>query len=213
MPPQEDIRLVDIIAGARPNFMKIAPIIRAIDARRACGSRLGWRLVHTGQHYDARMSADFFEQLNIPAAAREPRGRFRHAGRADGGHHGALRATAAEGAQPVVSGGRRRHVDDGLRHRGAEALHPCGACRSRHSLRRLDDARRDQSHGDRRDHQLLLHHQRSRQPEPAACRRAGEPHLLRRQHDDRHAVGESGRASGHRSSGISSSCRRASTWS
>jgi UDP-N-acetylglucosamine 2-epimerase (non-hydrolysing) len=61
-----DTRLVDIIAGARPNFMKIAPIIRAIDARRAQGSRLRWRLVHTGQHYDARMSADFFEQLNIP---------------------------------------------------------------------------------------------------------------------------------------------------
>ena len=66
MPRPEDIRLVDIIAGARPNFMKIAPIIRAIDARRSRGSRLGWRLVHTGQHYDARMSADFFEQLNIP---------------------------------------------------------------------------------------------------------------------------------------------------
>jgi UDP-N-acetylglucosamine 2-epimerase (non-hydrolysing) len=62
----DDTRLVDIIAGARPNFMKIAPIIRAIDARRAQGSRLRWRLVHTGQHYDARMSADFFEQLNIP---------------------------------------------------------------------------------------------------------------------------------------------------
>jgi UDP-N-acetylglucosamine 2-epimerase (non-hydrolysing) len=62
----DDSRLVDIIAGARPNFMKIAPIIRAIEARRAGGSRLRWRLVHTGQHYDARMSADFFEQLNIP---------------------------------------------------------------------------------------------------------------------------------------------------
>jgi len=58
--------LVDIIAGARPNFMKIAPIIRAIEARRASGSTLRWRLVHTGQHYDARMSADFFEQLHIP---------------------------------------------------------------------------------------------------------------------------------------------------
>jgi UDP-N-acetylglucosamine 2-epimerase (non-hydrolysing) len=66
MTPPEDPRLVDIIAGARPNFMKIAPIIRAIDARRQQGSRLRWRLVHTGQHYDARMSADFFEQLNIP---------------------------------------------------------------------------------------------------------------------------------------------------
>ena len=54
---------IDIIAGARPNFMKIAPIIRAIEARRG---RIGYRLVHTGQHYDARMSGDFFEQLGIP---------------------------------------------------------------------------------------------------------------------------------------------------
>ncbi|MCG3189233.1 MAG: UDP-2,3-diacetamido-2,3-dideoxy-D-glucuronate 2-epimerase [Burkholderiaceae bacterium] len=59
--------LIDIIAGARPNFMKIAPIIRAIQARQKAGSALRWRLVHTGQHYDARMSADFFDQLDIPA--------------------------------------------------------------------------------------------------------------------------------------------------
>lgn len=59
-------RLIDIIAGARPNFMKIAPIIRAIEARRSAGSRLRYRLVHTGQHYDRRMSGDFFEQLGIP---------------------------------------------------------------------------------------------------------------------------------------------------
>ena len=58
--------LIDIIAGARPNFMKIAPIIRAIDRRRVAGGRLERRLVHTGQHYDARMSGDFFEQLGIP---------------------------------------------------------------------------------------------------------------------------------------------------
>ncbi len=58
--------LVDVIAGARPNFMKIAPILRAIAARQAAGSRLRWRLVHTGQHYDARMSGDFFTQLGIP---------------------------------------------------------------------------------------------------------------------------------------------------
>jgi UDP-N-acetylglucosamine 2-epimerase (non-hydrolysing) len=57
---------VDIVAGARPNFMKIAPILRAIEQRRAAGSRLRWRLVHTGQHYDARMSGDFFTQLGIP---------------------------------------------------------------------------------------------------------------------------------------------------
>jgi UDP-N-acetylglucosamine 2-epimerase (non-hydrolysing) len=59
--------LIDIIAGARPNFMKIAPIIRAIEARQSQGSSLQYRLVHTGQHYDARMSGDFFTQLGIPA--------------------------------------------------------------------------------------------------------------------------------------------------
>lgn len=61
--------LVDIIAGARPNFMKIAPVIRAIRSRQggsSPSSSLRYRLVHTGQHYDARMSGDFFTQLNIP---------------------------------------------------------------------------------------------------------------------------------------------------
>ena len=58
--------LIDIIAGARPNFMKIAPILRALEARQDSGSRLRVRLVHTGQHYDERMSGDFFRQLGIP---------------------------------------------------------------------------------------------------------------------------------------------------
>lgn len=58
---------IDIIAGARPNFMKIAPIIRALEVRKAAGGPLRYRLVHTGQHYDARMSGDFFTQLGIPA--------------------------------------------------------------------------------------------------------------------------------------------------
>jgi UDP-N-acetylglucosamine 2-epimerase (non-hydrolysing) len=58
--------LVDVIAGARPNFMKIAPILRAVQARRAAGSTLRYRLVHTGQHYDAKMSGEFFTQLGIP---------------------------------------------------------------------------------------------------------------------------------------------------
>jgi len=57
--------LIDIIAGARPNFVKIAPIVRALKARAAEGGPLRHRLVHTGQHYDARMSGVFFEQLGI----------------------------------------------------------------------------------------------------------------------------------------------------
>jgi len=60
------MKTVDIIAGARPNFMKIAPIIRAIESRRAAGGPVGYRLIHTGQHYDAKMSDDFFTQLGIP---------------------------------------------------------------------------------------------------------------------------------------------------
>lgn len=58
--------LVTIVAGARPNFMKIAPIIKAIQIAREQNSTMGFRLVHTGQHYDKKMSGDFFEQLGIP---------------------------------------------------------------------------------------------------------------------------------------------------
>ncbi|HAS57397.1 MULTISPECIES: UDP-N-acetylglucosamine 2-epimerase (non-hydrolyzing) [unclassified Algoriphagus] len=55
-----------IVAGARPNFMKIAPIIHAILKQQENGKNINFRLVHTGQHYDKKMSGDFFEQLNIP---------------------------------------------------------------------------------------------------------------------------------------------------
>ncbi|HRA95983.1 MAG TPA: UDP-N-acetylglucosamine 2-epimerase, partial [Nitrospira sp.] len=57
---------IDLIAGARPNFMKIAPIIDALTAARSKGSRLQYRLIHTGQHYDRAMSGSFFEELGIP---------------------------------------------------------------------------------------------------------------------------------------------------
>jgi UDP-N-acetylglucosamine 2-epimerase (non-hydrolysing) len=51
------------VVGARPNFMKIAPLIRAMNTR---GGRIEQRLVHTGQHYDRKMSQDFLGQLGIP---------------------------------------------------------------------------------------------------------------------------------------------------
>ncbi len=59
--------VIDVIAGARPNFMKVAPIIHALEKRSRAGGHLRYRLVHTGQHYDPRMSGDFFSQLGIPA--------------------------------------------------------------------------------------------------------------------------------------------------
>jgi UDP-N-acetylglucosamine 2-epimerase (non-hydrolysing) len=57
---------ITIIAGARPNFIKIAPIIRAIEQKQDSGEKITYRLVHTGQHYDKNLSDTFFEELNIP---------------------------------------------------------------------------------------------------------------------------------------------------
>ena len=58
------------VVGARPNFMKIAPLIKAIDKHNAGAPEdpVEHILVHTGQHYDDRMSRQFFEDLNIPDA-------------------------------------------------------------------------------------------------------------------------------------------------
>lgn len=55
------LRIVSVV-GARPQFVKLAPIIRALEARAG----VTHRVIHTGQHYDARMSASFFEQLEMP---------------------------------------------------------------------------------------------------------------------------------------------------
>jgi UDP-N-acetylglucosamine 2-epimerase (non-hydrolysing) len=57
---------ITLIAGARPNFMKIAPIIHAIKDAQTEGKNISYRLVHTGQHYDQKMSDTFFKELNIP---------------------------------------------------------------------------------------------------------------------------------------------------
>src|SRR5437867_7695829 len=50
------------VAGARPNFMKVAPVLRSLDARGVTNV-----LVHTGQHYDRTMSDAFFDDLGLPA--------------------------------------------------------------------------------------------------------------------------------------------------
>lgn len=57
---------ITLVAGARPNFIKIAPIIRAIEFKQSRGAAVSYRLVHTGQHYDKNLSDTFFEELNIP---------------------------------------------------------------------------------------------------------------------------------------------------
>jgi UDP-N-acetylglucosamine 2-epimerase (non-hydrolysing) len=57
------VKILNVV-GARPNFMKMAPIVAAIARRPA---ELRQLLVHTGQHYDETMSASFFRELRIPA--------------------------------------------------------------------------------------------------------------------------------------------------
>ena len=63
-----DMLKIDIIAGARPNFMKISPIIRQIKKynQEHPIAAFEFRLIHTGQHYDQNMSGSFFTQLDIP---------------------------------------------------------------------------------------------------------------------------------------------------
>jgi UDP-N-acetylglucosamine 2-epimerase (non-hydrolysing) len=60
--PMSNRACIHLVAGARPNFMKIAPIVRALRA----DGRLDWKIVHTGQHYDRDMNDVFFDELGIP---------------------------------------------------------------------------------------------------------------------------------------------------
>jgi UDP-N-acetylglucosamine 2-epimerase (non-hydrolysing) len=93
--------LISSVVGARPNFMKIAPVVWELKRRG-----IPQRLVHTGQHYDAAMSRVFFEDLGMP----EPdvylgvgSGTHRAADRArDGGHRGGMFMSPAG-----CAGGRR----------------------------------------------------------------------------------------------------------
>src|SRR6218665_3214643 len=56
------MKVLYLVAGARPNFMKIARIVRALQAHGG----LGFKIIHTGQHYDREMNDVFFEELGIP---------------------------------------------------------------------------------------------------------------------------------------------------
>lgn len=83
------IRIV-VVAGARPNFMKVAPVLRELRARSAFEPVL----VHTGQHYDARMSDAFFRDLGLP----EPDVNLG----VGSGSHAAQTADVLRGIEPVL---------------------------------------------------------------------------------------------------------------
>ncbi|MGE0485911.1 MAG: non-hydrolyzing UDP-N-acetylglucosamine 2-epimerase [Gammaproteobacteria bacterium] len=81
-----------LVAGARPNFMKIAPVIREIRRRPA---QFDYVLVHTGQHYDEGMSDVFFRDLEIPAP--------HHHLEVGSGSHAAQTAAIMTKFEPVLS--------------------------------------------------------------------------------------------------------------
>jgi UDP-N-acetylglucosamine 2-epimerase (non-hydrolysing) len=58
--------LIDLIVGARPNYPKVAAIVRAIESVPSYKDRLEYRLINTGQHHDFNMSSLFAEQLEMP---------------------------------------------------------------------------------------------------------------------------------------------------
>ncbi len=57
---------ITLVAGARPNFIKIAPIVNEINKRNTKKEIISYRLIHTGQHFDENMSNSFFNELSIP---------------------------------------------------------------------------------------------------------------------------------------------------
>ncbi len=61
------MRLMQVV-GARPQFVKLAPVCRAIEAARSRGAAIESFIVHTGQHYDPAMSDVFFSELDLPRA-------------------------------------------------------------------------------------------------------------------------------------------------
>jgi len=93
-----------LVCGARPNFMKVAPVMAAVEAWNAARAgaagpggapvHISQTLVHTGQHYDAGLSDVFFEQLGLP----EP---DYHLG-VGSGSHAAQTARVLERLEPVL---------------------------------------------------------------------------------------------------------------
>lgn len=60
------MKKIDFIVGARPNFIKIAALLNYFKNNVSVKKNYSYRLIHTGQHYDKKMSKNFFEELNIP---------------------------------------------------------------------------------------------------------------------------------------------------
>jgi UDP-N-acetylglucosamine 2-epimerase (non-hydrolysing) len=101
-----------LIAGARPNFMKVAPIYAEMKRRT---DEFDPKIVHTGQHYDAAMSDAFFDDLGMPRPDVHLGVGFGISCCPDGKDHDRIRARRAEGKARLGAGCRRCKFDHRLR--------------------------------------------------------------------------------------------------
>jgi UDP-N-acetylglucosamine 2-epimerase (non-hydrolysing) len=124
--------LVTVVAGARPNFMKIGPIIKAIKEEKQRGNGINYRLVHTGQHYDKKMSGDFFEELGIP----DPDVNLESGGGTQAEQTAAIMVKFEKDLVRIFArcrfGSGRCHLNHGLHHRSEKIGYSSCACRGRY---------------------------------------------------------------------------------
>ena len=171
------------VVGARPNFMKAAPVMAALAAHR--------RRATAHPHRPALRRPDVGRVLHrprMPDAGPEPRRRLGHPGRPDRGP-----PRRARGCVPSAPAGprrrlRRRQLDAGRGARRGQAGHPGGACRGRPAQLRRHDARGDQPAPDRPAVRPAVRDQPRGLRQPDRDRRPRRAHPLRRQPDDRHAA-------------------------
>ena len=176
-------RLLHVV-GARPNFMKMAPILRAPSPQP-----VEHIIVHTGQHYDAAMSDAFFRDLALPAPDV-------NLGVGSGSHAAADREDARRSRAGLRSlrsrldrGLRRRELDARRRTGGTEEGHEGGARRGRRAQLRSHHAGGSQSRIDRPVGRSVPHARcRSRQ-EPSSRRNSRRAHPYRRQCHGRYPAG------------------------
>ena len=171
------------VVGARPNFMKAAPVLHALQARPG----MRQTLVHTGQHYDKNLSDVFFSQLEIPRPRRQPRCRLRYARPPDRRHHERLRARPARAEAGHRAGLRRRKFDGRGRSGVCEIARSRGARRGGTPLLRPHHARGSESHRHRPLSRSSVHAFGRRRRESSPRRRLAEKNSPRRQRHDRFA--------------------------
>ncbi len=180
------------VVGARPNFMKMAPLLRALSAQPQLMPPV---LVHTGQHYDAAMSEQLFVGLGLPAPDINLD--------VGSGTHAVQTAEIMRRFEPVVDTtrpelrrrGRRRQLDARVQPGRRQEGHPGGARRGGAAQLRSHDAGGDQPAADRPDGGPALHDGTLRRGKPAAGGDSRREDPFRRQCHDRF-VGRQPRACG-----------------